>query len=315
MRPWPPALEICLAAALYRAALAAPWTWKEEPGKLELYDIGSGAVLWGFHYGASATKPFLHPLSVGGGSPLTALRPPDHPWHLGLWFSWKFINGVNYWEEDRASGLAAGRTTWTNVVLERRPDASAVVTMEVAYRPGVGAPAVLSERRRLQFGAPATDGSWALDWEAEFTVGEMPIELAASPVNPARTAGGYAGLLCRISADTTDWHAVDDRNRTDLAIHGEPALAVDFQMRADGRPAGIAMLDHPDNPGSPVPWFLRLDSKKRYGLSGPGFLFAGPRTYAPGQRWRLRYRVIVHPEWWSVDRLRRELAKFSSPPN
>jgi len=22
----------------------------------------------------------------------------DHVWHLGYWFSWKYINGVNYWK-------------------------------------------------------------------------------------------------------------------------------------------------------------------------------------------------------------------------
>ncbi len=300
--------SLCLLL-LTAAASAATWSWQEEPGRLELR-THEGAPLWAFNWGPEATKPYVHPVTVGGGPSLTALRPADHPWHLGLWFSWKFINGVNYWEEDRATGRPAGLTTWTNVAIERFPDGAASFALDLAYRPAADAPAVLHERRRLRFSAPTPEGGWTLDWDAEFTVASARIELAASPVNPARTAGGYAGLLCRVSTNLTDWRAVDDRGRVDLAIHGEPAAAVDFQGRIAGREAGIAILDHPDNPGSPCPWFLRLDRAKAYALSGPGFLFAGPRTYEAGARWRLRYRVIVHPGAWTAERLRAELEAF-----
>ena len=39
---------------------------------------------------------------------MTADRPPDHIWHHGLWFSWKFINKVNYWEIYPAKRPAGG---------------------------------------------------------------------------------------------------------------------------------------------------------------------------------------------------------------
>jgi len=291
------------------ALCGGAWTWRQDEGLLELR-TPTGAPIWGFHWGADATKPYIYPLSLEGGPSLAALRPPDHPWHLGLWFSWKYINGVNYWEEDRATGRPAGLTTWSNVAVRAERDGRAMVTLDLAYRPIANAPAVLREHRSLWFSAPSSDGSWSLDWNAEFTVVTDAIELAATPVNPARTAGGYGGLLCRISTNLADWGAVDERGRRDLAIHGEPACAVDFHGRIGDCEAGLAILDHPDNPGSPCPWFLRLDRARGYGLTGPGFLFAGPRTYTAGQRWRLRYRVIVHPGAWSAQRLSRELEAF-----
>lgn len=318
-----PRLPLCKARLIVAFLLgiatreaAGSWTWQAETDHLELR-TATGTPLWAFHWGATATKPYVHPVTVAGGPPLTALRPADHPWHLGLWFSWKFINGVNYWEEDRTSGRPAGQTTWTNVVIEQRDsDGSAVVSLDVAYRPAVGAPPVLLERRRLRFMSPAPDGGWTLDWDAEFTVASSQIELAASPVNPSRTTGGYGGLLCRISTNLTNWRAIDEHGRMDLAIHGELTGAVDFQGHLEGSEVGIAILDHPANPGSPCPWFLRLDRVKGYALSGPGFLFAGPRKYGPGERWRLRYRLIVHPGAWSADRLRHEMETFrtDSPP-
>lgn len=310
----PPSMpEMCRSAVrlLALAALtnAAAWTWQEDAGLLELR-TSAGTPLWAFHWGSEATKPYVHPLTVGGGPSLTAVRPADHPWHLGLWFSWKFINGVNYWEEDRATGRPAGLTTWTNVVIERFADGVATIALDLAYRPSTDPHAVLHEHRCLRFSAPTAEGGWTLDWDAEFTVVSARIELAASPVNPARTAGGYAGLLCRVSTNLTDWRAVDDRGRVDLAIHGEPAGAVDVQGRVAGRDVGIAILDHPSNPGSPCPWFLRLDRAQAYALSGPGILFSGPRTYEAGARWRLRYRVIAHPGAWTAERLRTEWDTF-----
>ena len=54
-------------------------------------------LIWQFNYNNRFGRPYFHPLCLNN-SILTCASPPDHPWHLGLWFSWKFINGVNYWE-------------------------------------------------------------------------------------------------------------------------------------------------------------------------------------------------------------------------
>jgi len=59
-----------------------------------------GAEVWRFRFDpAASSKPFFDPVRVAGGPALTWARPPDHVHHLGLWFSWKYINGLNYWEE------------------------------------------------------------------------------------------------------------------------------------------------------------------------------------------------------------------------
>jgi hypothetical protein len=53
------------------------------------------------------------------GPVLTWLRPPDHPWHHGLWFSWKTVNGLNYWEEYE-NGESEGKRSWEIVELTSR---------------------------------------------------------------------------------------------------------------------------------------------------------------------------------------------------
>ena len=54
-------------------------------------------MIWQFNFNNRFGMPYFHPLCINN-SVLTSASPPDHPWHLGFWFSWKFIDGINYWE-------------------------------------------------------------------------------------------------------------------------------------------------------------------------------------------------------------------------
>ena len=87
-------------------AAAAELAWKQTPSTLALLD--GKTVVWQFHYAKGESKPYFHPLTVAGSLPLTDFRPPDHPWHRAFWFSWKLIDGLNYWEEYPKTGRSAG---------------------------------------------------------------------------------------------------------------------------------------------------------------------------------------------------------------
>ena len=69
------------------------WRWEDEKGK-SLGLAGPAGLLWRFNYDPALDVPYFHPVNAPGGGTLTWDRPADHPWHHGLWFSWKFINGV-----------------------------------------------------------------------------------------------------------------------------------------------------------------------------------------------------------------------------
>jgi hypothetical protein len=73
----------------------AEFAWQQEPGRVALVHRG-GAVVWQFNHATNQAMPYFHPLALPGGPSLTWLSPPDHPWHYGLWFAWKFLNGKNY---------------------------------------------------------------------------------------------------------------------------------------------------------------------------------------------------------------------------
>jgi hypothetical protein len=84
-----------------------------------------------------------------------------------------------------------------------------------------------------------------------------------------------------------------DGDKGEKATFGKPSpwLAC-FGSRGGGTTEGLAILQHPQNPGFPAPWFTR-----DYGFLSPTPMFwpaDGRNTrIAKGEKLRLCYRVLV----------------------
>jgi hypothetical protein len=242
-------------------------------------------------------------------------QPADHRWHHGLWFSWKLIDGVNYWEHDRKTGRPAGRTAWAVDSIDQNADGSARIAMRVTYGPD-GAPPdaapVLTEARVLAVGAPAPDGAFAVDWDCTFTaVRDCVLDRTPLPGEPGgQISGGYAGLSLRLvnlearEATTTSGPAAwnpDDRFRT-------KAAAMEYDGLLDGQEVGIAILAHVANLNAPSPWYA-IRSKAMTFFT-PAVLCHGAHRLRAGEHFRLRYRVCVHPGRWDAAQLAAALAEY-----
>ena len=313
---WLPVIltALALGASGLRAAGAGDGlTWKRETDSVAL--VRQGQVLWQFNYGTNNSKAFFHPLAVPGGPVLTALRPADHPWHRGLWFSWKYLNHLNYWEEDPKTGVAQGRTEWGEPKIETRPDFSARVVMEVAYRPP-GAPPVLKEHREITVSPPDHDGVYHLDWAATFTAQDQDVLLDRTPLpgEPrGAISGGYAGLSVRLTTAMKDPQVrVGETPVTfkDGRFRGK-APAMDYSGVVDEHEAGIAILDFPGNLNSPSPWYAIADGSFRFFT--PAVICYQPYTLKAGQTLALQYRVVVHSGRWSLETLREASSRYVSP--
>lgn len=269
-------------------------------------------VVWRFNHGAQDTKPCFHPLALDGGPNLTWFRPADHPWHRSLWFSWKFINGVNYWEEDKATGQSAGRTETLNTRIENRPDFSARITQQLHYRPGTNHP-VLAEERVIEVTAPAADGSYSMDWTMTFkALDEVLLDRTPLPHEPGgQVFGGYAGLSIRLVRELADVQAVTTAGPAAFAsnrFRGKSPF-LDYSGNLGGREVGVAVIDHPQNLNAPSPWYAINDPVMRY--FSPAVICYGAHKMKSGESFTLRYRVILHPGRWDVERLEKASAKFA----
>ena len=254
-------------------------------------------VLWKYVY-AGKPKPYFHPVCTPAGHCLTLFEPHDHVWHRGLWFTIKFINGDNFWEEVEPFGV---QHTLSPPSISHGPHGRINLSSELAWmrpRGDTQASVVFHERRHIAF-EPLEVEAYALDLETTLTA-QTDLILDRTPFT---TWGGYGGLILR---GTRNWQETrllfPDGSTSDRPI-GFRATWCDLSGKLDGGPkqtGGVALFDHPSNPRHPSPW---------YGATGPGhymnaaFLFHEPMNVTQGQTLSLAYRVLVHDGIWDAARL------------
>lgn len=242
-------------------------------------------------------KPYFHPLALPGtGEALTAYRPPDHAWHLGLWFSWKLINGYNFWEPTS--------NAVTRVVAQRitpEPDKRVTIEVTLAY---LGDGLELVRETRTVRVTTAFNGNYAIAWESAFTAQDRPVEFACTPAKRGKdgnwATGGYAGLMWRFpDADSLTCRYVNAEGKSDVQTCGESSERLDITAVsvATGARARIVIRDRGGHPRQPTPWFARHDLKahkgRGYFLAGPSLIFHEPLRLAAGATLTVRYAVEV----------------------
>ncbi|MEI6193892.1 MAG: PmoA family protein [Verrucomicrobiota bacterium] len=290
------------------------FVWQTNAASIAL--VGGGKAVWQFNYGTNGTKPFFHPLALPGGSPLTWQSPPDHVWHYGLWFSWKYLNSVNYWEEDKKLRQSEGTTSWRVVKIETNPDFSAQIELAMDYRPLGAAMPLLTEQRTITLSPPAADGSYSMDWSLNFKAHDEKVKFDRTPLigeSGGQTSGGYAGLSLRFAKELTDTKvsATSDVGEPKENRFRFAASAADYSGRIDGAEAGIAFLDHPSNLRHPTRWYAIVNPASSFYFLNSAWIQLQPFELAAKQSFALRYRVMVHPERWDAARLEAEQQKLT----
>ncbi len=244
----------------------------------------------------NTSRPHIHPLLAPNGGILTIDAPADHPWHHGLWFTIKYVNGENFWEEYGEFG----RLVTESVVVD-----GATTTAVIDWQRPEGADTVLRETRTIRV-SDVEGGCYYIDWTEALT----PIVDVTLDRTPFTTWGGYGGLTFRGAPDFTDTQLVSDTGMYERRL-GEPGawcaingIAHDGEGRA--REAGVLIIDHPRNLNAPVPWYASTRAAT-YGDGWANFvnaavLWDGPVNVARGETLVLCYRVIVHDDHWDGQR-------------
>jgi hypothetical protein len=103
-------LYLCLSPLLAIAQPAAPVSLVkiENENRVDVY-IG-GSLFTSFLYPDSLEKPVLFPINDAGNYPVTRGfprdprpgEPTDHPHHLGCWFTYEQVNGLDFWNNSYA---------------------------------------------------------------------------------------------------------------------------------------------------------------------------------------------------------------------
>lgn len=254
----------------------------------------------------SLRRPFFYPVNGPGGVSLTEFGKShdptgSHAHHYSLWIAHANVAGRDFWSERGGVIVHAG--------FELLEDGPVFCRLVQRTRWIDGDTTVLRGRRSITLyrtpqGTPqARNAPRAFDVDLELSPpGKEPVELG-------KTTFGF--LAVRVAPSMTPFDGggeiVNSRGqRNEQAVHlqraewldqsgpirpAEAAPAAPGQHGAMAPPewAGIAVLDHPANPGHPTTWHCRND-----GWAGASFNAAGPYTTKPGEPLRLRYRLLLH---------------------
>jgi hypothetical protein len=271
-------------------------------------------IIWQYNFNNRFGKPYFHPLTINH-SDLTCVSPPDHPWHLGLWFSWKFINGVNYWEylKDYKSPETGYHSEGITEILKKEintnPDFSADIRMKIGYHP-INGKAVLTEERKLHISPQSSDGSYFIDEEHLFTAQSEIVELDRTPIvgEPGgQSWGGYAGLSIRFNQDYTSPEIVTETDSTNCPKCNWHYMG--FNNLTGGK-TGMAILQHPQFTPKSSSWYLINDQKIPFYYYSPAILFDKKIVLKKGETLRLKYRIWLLPGKISKEQLQEKFDQY-----
>lgn len=256
--------------------------------KLEAIRIGSridvtidGKFFTSYRFAEDEKYPFFFPLNGPSGISSTSMRNGEYPHHSSLFFGCDKVNGGNYWQE----GLDRGRIVSNGPLLEAAAGSQIVVRDSCDWtRPG--APQPLRDTRRIVISAPTPqlrqiDFEVTLEAMEDVVIQKTNHSFFSARMDPDLTPL-YGGTMINAGGDSGE-----------KATFGKPSPWLACFGARDGKTTeGLAILQHPQNPGYPSPWFTR-----DYGFLSPTPMFwpANDKDtrIAKGERLRLCYRVLV----------------------
>lgn len=275
-----------------------------------------------FVYADSLEKPFLYPIYAANGQAITRgypwnpgpNDPTDHPHHIGLWFNYEKVNGLDFWNNSFAipaerkkqygwirtrkivetesgnQGKLVYLADWTdqdkNVLLQEKTT--------LIFKVGSNTRVIdriteLTAMRNVNF-PDAKDGMLGLRVAHE-------LEL---PVNITREYKDEKGNVTTINGikdpTTTGNYLTSLGNQGDAAWGTRGNWCMLYGKMAEDI-ISIAIIDHPENPGFPTFWHAR-----NYGLFAANPL--GQKVFSEGKlvmNYRLqkgksdsfRYRIVI----------------------
>lgn len=252
---------------------------------------------WTYMTHSKEGKPYFHPLAIPKTVDVfTSHRPPDHLWHLGLWFSWKYINNVNFWEPS-TNGV-------THVVSQTTAsDIDLTFTSETILSYLASGKETVSEKRTVRV-ITERNGDYTIAWDSIFTARDEGAVFSCTPAKKDKsgnwTTGGYAGLMLRFADNPNFCYTfTNSQGKADSQACGEPSEQIQIiaTAKTSTAQARITFRDTPDNPRYPTPWFIRHNTMahngRGYYLVGPSMIFHEPLNLSPNESVRFRYTLTV----------------------
>ncbi len=295
---------------------------KQEAGKQKVSITIGGKPFTDFVFTDTMEKPFLYPIYAPDGQTITRgfpwnpqpNDPTDHPHHIGLWFNYEKVNGLDFWNNSFA--IAADKKKqygWirTEKILETESGKQGKLVYLADWTDQQKL-VLLQEKTTYIFSE--IDNSRIIDRVTELTAvqnvtmpdakdGVLGLRVAHElelPVQETKEYKDDKGNITKVSA--TKDASVTGNYLTSQGKQGDAAWGTRGNWclmygKKGGDTISIAIIDHPKNPGYPTYWHAR-----NYGLFAANPL--GQRIFSEGkenmnfhlqkgQTVTFRYRIVI----------------------
>jgi hypothetical protein len=302
-----------------------------------------GQPFTSYIYPRDQKKPSLFPIRTANGTVVTRgwpLEPranerTDHPHHVGLWFNYGDVNGLDFWNNSDAIG--PDRAPHMGTVIHKRVIEATSgkdkgdLNVEMDWVDAKGT-LLLKENTHYIFQGDAT--SRTIDRITRLSALEEPVVFGESkegvfgmrvtraleqPSNTPEAFTDASGKETKTKVvnneGVTGEYIGSDGKRGD-AVWGTRGPWTMLTGKVGSEPVTLAMFDHPSNPGFPTYWHAR-----GYGLFAANNLgrhVFDPHqpeskiTIKPGESITFRHRLLILSSAATPDRMTAEHRKFAS---
>ena len=227
--------------------------------------------------------PFFFPVNAPAtGGSITSMRNGEYPHHSSLFFGCDRVNGGNYWQE----GIERGQIVSKGAKIVEQGERVLITDECIWQRPDAESP--VKDSRRIIITALSKDVR-QIDFDITLeTLMDVEVLKTNHSLFSART-------IADISVKNGGVMVNAEGEQGEAATFGKPSAWIDFHGKRGDVIEGIAIMQHPSNPGYPAPWFTR-----DYGFISPTPMYWLPPNDAPsiqfrkGEKITLRYRVLIH---------------------
>ena len=283
-----------------------------------------GRPFTSYLYPTNLEKPVLYPLRSESGKLVTRGWPldprpnerVDHPHHIGLWFNYGDVNGLDFW--NNSSDIAAAQKPKMGTIVHReirdtdsgRGEGALEVSMDWVDHTGK---VLLREETRFVF--HASQGMRGIDRVTKLTAVNGPVSMTdnkegvlgmrvarqlEAPATQAEMFTDASGRRTEVAVLSNE--GVNGKYFTSEGIEGDAVWGTRGRWAAlggvlDGEPVTLAILDHPSNVGFPTYWHAR-----GYGLFAANPLGQAALSnnkekldfkLAAGQSTTFRHRILI----------------------
>jgi hypothetical protein len=283
-----------------------------------------GQPFTSYCYWKTLKKPVFYPLRTDDGRVVSRSFPfkmvpgerSDHPHQFSSWFTYGNVNGIDFWGNSDAVDQTKGRF---GTIVNRSVDnirsfadsASVDLTMDWL---GPDGGKVLAEKDRVYF--RSAPGIRIIDRLITLTAQDKPvlfadtkegmfgIRVVSSLEEPSTEPGEYVDArgekttVAKTDSAVADGQYVTSEGKVgEKEVWGTAAKWCILRGTVEGKPATLAIFDHPGNVGFPTHWHARgygLFSVNPLGIkdftSGKDSLNF---SLQPGQSGKFFYRILI----------------------